>query len=226
MQIKFLPEKERPIEKVCAKGVDKLSNSELIALILRTGTRNKSAIGLGEDILSAMPEGLSGLGGCLLEDLLAIDGIGPSKACSVLAAVELGKRISASIPLEKRCIRRGEDVVQMFMEEMRYLKKEHFKSVLVNSKGEVIAVDDISVGELSSTVIHPREAFQSAIRKSASAVIFVHNHPSGDPTPSGEDIKTTARLIEAGELLGIRVLDHIVIGDGKFAGMTDMGFVE
>ena len=111
------------------------------------------------------------------------------------------------------------------MEEMRYLKKEHFRCVLVNAKGEIITVDDVSVGELSSTVIHPREVFQAAVRKSASAVIFIHNHPSGDPTPSREDIQTTERLIDAGRLLGIRVLDHVIIGNGRFESLGAMGLI-
>ena len=172
-------------------------------------------------MLSAFPGGICDLGGCTLEDLLQIDGIGPSKACSILGAIELGKRIAASMPKERSTITGSEDVAKLFMEELRYRKKEHFKSVLVNTKSEIIAV-----GELSSTIIHPREVFQLAIRKSAAAVIFIHNHPSGDPTPSGEDIETTKRLTEAGKLLGIRVLDHVIIGDGRYASMGAMGLME
>ena len=112
------------------------------------------------------------------------------------------------------------------MEQLRYAKKEHFKSVLVNAKGEIISIDDVSVGELSSTVVHPREVFHMAVRKSAAAVIFVHNHPSGDPDPSREDILTTKRLVQGGELLGIGVLDHIIIGDGKFSSMREMGLID
>lgn len=106
------------------------------------------------------------------------------------------------------------------------MKKEHFRCVLVNAKGEIITVDEVSVGELSSTVVHPREVFSQAIRKSAAAVIFVHNHPSGDPSPSQEDIQTTKRLTDSGELLGIRVLDHIIIGDGKFSSMREMDLID
>lgn len=226
MQIKLLPEDERPVEKAQAKGVDKLSTSELIGLILHTGTRSKSAIGLGEDVLASLPDGLSGLGCCSMEDLLAIDGIGPAKAGRLLAAVELGKRLSASSVPKRQCIAGSDDAAELFMEELRYLKKEHFRCVLLNSKGEIIATDNVSVGELTSTVIHPREVFQAAVRKSAAAVIFVHNHPSGDPSPSGEDIKTTQRLAEAGELLGISVLDHIIIGDGSFVSLRGLGIIK
>ena len=226
MQIKLLPENERPVEKACRQGIDKLSNAELIALILHTGTRNKSAIGLGEDVLSAFSAGIGSLGGCTLEDLLQIDGIGASKACRILSAVELGKRIAKAVPMRRFSVEKPEDIVQLFMEELRYQKKEHFKCVLVNAKAEIIAVDSVSVGELSSTIIHPREVFQLAIRKSAAAVILIHNHPSGDPAPSRQDTETTKRLIEGGKLLGIRVLDHIIIGDGRYVSMGAMGLIE
>lgn len=225
MQIKRLPENERPVEKAQHLGIETLSNAELIALILRTGTKAKSAIGLGEDVLSAFPDGISGLGECTLEELRCIDGIGPAKACGILAAVELGKRISSALPKQRTAIGGSGDIARLFMEELRYLKKEHFRCVLVNTKGEILAVDHVSVGELSSTVIHPREVFRQAIRKSAAAVIFIHNHPSGDPTPSPEDIETTKRLVEAGNLLGIGVLDHVIIGDGRFVSLGAMGLM-
>ena len=111
------------------------------------------------------------------------------------------------------------------MEKLRHEKKEHFKSVLLNTKGDVISCDDISVGELSATVVHPREVFNMAVKKSAAAVIFVHNHPSGDPSPSQEDIDTTYRLVEAGKILGIKVLDHIIIGDGKYESLRGRGII-
>ena len=157
---------------------------------------------------------------------MEVDGIGTMKACTILAAIELGKRIAASPVTEKVSIESSDDVARMFMEELRYMKKEHFRCVLVNAKGEIITVDEVSVGELSSTVVHPREVFSQAIRKSAAAVIFVHNHPSGDPSPSQEDIQTTKRLTDSGELLGIRVLDHIIIGDGKFSSMREMDLID
>lgn len=225
MRIKSLPESERPVEKACNGGIGKLSNSELLAMVIHTGTRNKSAIGLAEDILGLFQEGIGGLGGCTLEELLTVDGIGKTKACSVLAAIELGKRISVCPVAERNAISCSDDVARLFMEDLRYVRKEHFKSVLVNSKGEIIAIDDVSVGELTTTVVHPREAFRLAVRKSAAAVIFVHNHPSGDPSPSKEDAETTLRLIRAGEILGIGVLDHIIIGDGRFSSMREMGLL-
>ena len=226
MQIKSLPETERPVEKACSSGIEVLSNAELLAMIIHTGTKNKSAIGLAEDVLSAFPEGLRGLGNCCLQELTALDGIGSTKACRILGAVELGKRISAMSARERMSISSSDDVAKLFMEELRYVKKEHFKSLLLNAKGDIISIESISVGELSSTVVHPREVFSMAVRKSASAVIFVHNHPSGDATPSEEDIETTRRLMECGVLLGIKVLDHIIIGDGLFCSMREMGHIK
>lgn len=226
MRIKSLPESERPVEKAFRRGIGRLSDAELIALIIHTGTRNKSAIGLSEEVLGAFPEGIGALGGCTLEELLRIEGIGKVKACSLLASVELGRRISSFPAAEKISVENAADVAGIFMDELRYAKKEHFKSVLVNTKGEIISIDDVSVGELSSTVVHPREVFHMAVRKSAAAVIFVHNHPSGDPSPSSEDVATTRRLSEGGELLGISVLDHIIIGDGKFSSMRGMGLID
>ena len=226
MQMKLLPEHERPVEKVWAGGVGKLTNAELLALILHTGTKDKSAIGLAGDVLAAFPEGLGELAVCCPEDLTRIDGIGKTKAAALLAAAELGKRISACPTAERISIEQPEDIARMFMEELRYAKKEYFKSVLVNSKGGILSVDDVSVGALSSAPVHPREVFHMAVRKSAAAVIFVHNHPSGDPSPSREDEVTTRRLIQGGQLLGIQVLDHIVIGDGRYASMRELGLID
>lgn len=225
MRIKLLPENERPVEKACRTGIEKLSNPELLALILHTGVKAKSAIGLAEEVLSLYPDGLNGLGGSSAEDLLKIEGIGKTKACSILAAVELGKRISASSAASRFSIDSADKIAGLFMEELRYRKKEHFKTILVNAKGELIAVDDVSVGELTSTVIHPREVFRLAVRRSAAAVIFIHNHPSGDPTPSRQDLDSTRRLEEGGELLGIRVLDHIIIGDGVYSSLRELGMM-
>ncbi len=226
MQMKSLPENERPVEKVWTGGIGNLSNAELLALVLHTGMRNKSAIGLAGDVLAAFPEGLGELASCCPEDLARIDGIGKTKAAALLAACELGKRISASPAAQRISIEKPGDIARMFMEDMRYAKKEYFKSVLVNSKGGILSIDDISVGELSSAPVHPREVYHMAVRKSAAAVIFVHNHPSGDPSPSREDEVTTRRLVQGGELLGIRVLDHIVIGDGRYASMRELGLID
>lgn len=160
------------------------------------------------------------------EDLVKISGIGPSKAGKLLAAIELCKRISTATVQRRPSAENPNDVADLFMERLRYEKKEHFNAVLINSKGQVIGIDKVSIGELSSTVVHPREAFNNAVKKSAAAIIFVHNHPSGDPSPSPEDLSTTHRLMSVGKILGIRVLDHIIIGNGVFTSLKAIGEME
>lgn len=222
MKIKMLPQEERPVEKVMFKGVSSLSNAELIAILLGSGTREKSAIGLAEEILTADPSGISYLTECSMQELMKINGVGSIKAARIMAGIELGKRISVR-PKERRIrIHGSEDVANLFMEDMRYEKKEFFKVLLLNAKGEILSIETVSVGELTNTPVHPREVFNQAVRKSAAAVIFVHNHPSGDPTPSKDDIETTRRLIECGQILGISVLDHIVIGEGIFSSINSL----
>ena len=225
MRIKSLPEKERPIEKAVAHGVGSLTNTELLALIIHTGTRERSSIHLAEEVLAVCDHGIRDLGTVELEDLTAIRGIGEAKACRIIAAIELGKRMATSRSARGDYLESAGDVACMFMEELRYARKEHFRTVLINTKGQVMSVDSVSVGELSSTVVHPREVFGNAIRKSAAAVILVHNHPSGDPNPSSEDITTTERLVRGGELLGIDVLDHIIIGDGVYCSFREMHLI-
>ncbi|NLD11305.1 MAG: DNA repair protein RadC [Clostridiales bacterium] len=226
MLIRSLPEEERPLEKLIKSGPGALSTTELLALIIHTGTRDNSAIHLAEEVLSICDDGLRGMGSIGLDELLEIGGIGTSKACSILAAIELGKRMAASHGARRVALTNSDEEADLFMEELRYEKKEHFKSVMVNAKGEVISVDNVSVGELSSTIVHPREVFSQAIRKSAAGVILVHNHPSGDPSPSDEDIETTNRLVRGGQVLGIRVLDHIIIGDGSFSSLRAMELIK
>ncbi len=225
MLIKSLPEDERPQEKALRNGVSALSDTELIALILRTGRHNASSLALAEDVLSICDEGLFSMGTFEADDLLKIDGIGPGKASTLMAAVELGKRIAASRKSEKYMVDDPDMIADMFMEDLRYEKKEYFKSVILNTKSEIVAVDNVSVGELSSTIVHPREVFSRAVRKSAYGVVFVHNHPSGDPTPSEEDISTTKRLVEGGKILGIEVLDHVIIGDGRYESMRMLDII-
>ena len=225
MLIKSLPEDERPQEKALRNGVSALSDTELIALILRTGRHNASSLALAEDVLSICDEGLFSMGEFDAEDLLKIEGIGPGKASTLMAAVELGKRIAASRQSSKYVADDPDSIAGMFMEDLRYEKKEYFKSVILNTKSEIVAVDNVSVGELSSTIVHPREVFSRAVRKSAYGVVFVHNHPSGDPTPSEEDISTTKRLVEGGKILGIEVLDHVIIGDGRYESMRMLDII-
>ena len=223
MRIKHLPEDERPVEKSFSMGIESLSNGELLALLINSGTKGKSAMALAEEVLAKDEKGISYLRESSLEELLSINGIGKAKAARIMAAVELGKRI-ASKPTEKRVkIESDEDVAHIFMEDLRYKKKEIFKAVLLDSKGGVISIETGSIGKLTSTLVHPREVFNQAVKKSAAAMVFVHNHPSGDPTPSKEDFNTTDRLVACGDILGIKVVDHIVIGDGRYISIRSMG---
>lgn len=223
MKIKFLPMEERPMEKCLSYGASSLSNRELIALLVNSGTSEKSAMDLAEDIIAKDKSGISYLRTATIEELMAINGIGKVKATRILAAVELGKRLAMKPVKPGMSVADDEDVASLFMEDLRYQKKEMFKVLLLNSKGGVISVETISIGELNSTVVHPREVFNVAIKKSAAAIILVHNHPSGDPEPSSEDYLTTARLFECGNMLGIRVVDHLIIGDGRYISMKAIG---
>ncbi|NCB41429.1 MAG: JAB domain-containing protein [Clostridia bacterium] len=221
--LKELPCDELPREKILSKGVVHLSNTELFAVLIASGTKDESALILAGRILSLEKGSLSKLTQYQPEELQKVKGIGVAKACQIVAAMELGRRI-AVCPNEKRVkLDTPDQVAALFMEEMRYLKKEVFRVALMNVKNEVIMKEDISVGGLNSSGAHPREVFQNALKKGAYSVILVHNHPSGDPTPSSSDILTTHQLVDAGKILGIQVLDHIVIGDGKYISLKQQG---
>ena len=215
MKIKDLPEVERPREKMAMLGAAELSDAELLAVLLRTGCGEKSAIKLAEEIISA-EQGIGFLAECIPEELTRFEGIGMAKACQIVAGLELGKRIATKPKNRKVTVDNPQVIADLFMEKMRYYKKEFFNVIVLNTKGEIVAVENVAIGDLNCTVIHPREIFCCAVKKSASSVIFVHNHPSGNPSPSKEDLNITRRLVEAGNILGIKVLDHIIIGDGVF----------
>ena len=224
MKIKEMPAGERPVEKLFSYGKATLSNSELIGILLGSGTREASAVSLADEIISAAG-GLRGLSELDCEDLIRIRGIGPRKAATIVCALELGRRVSTESSKERMCVRSPESLADLFMEDMRYAHKEYFKVLMLNVKLEIIGLETVSVGELSGAPVHPRESFEPAIRKGAAAVCFAHNHPSGDPTPSDDDLKITRRLMECGDLLGIRVLDHIIIGDGVYSSLKEEGYI-
>ena len=219
--IKNMPISERPREKMITYGCQSLSNAELLAIVLSTGTKDKTAIDLARGILNMSSEGLRTLTNCTMEELMQIRGIGLAKASQVIAAVELGKRIALTTNVNNYKIQGPEDISNLLMEEMRYLNKEIFNIILLNTKNNVIAIENISIGSLNASIVHPREVFNIAIKRSSSAIILAHNHPSGDPKPSTEDINITKRLIEAGTIIGINVLDHIIIGDGIYFSMKE-----
>ena len=219
MNIKKLPDQERPREKLLTQGKEVLNNAELLAILLRTGTREKSALEVAQEIIALNDEGLPGLCDNTPEELARIKGVGKAKACQILAAVELGRRVATHPRKERVSIGNPKDIVDLFMEKMRYYKEEHFSTLLLDTKGKVIEEVEVSVGDLNSAPVHPREVFKQAVKRSAAAVVLVHNHPSGDPTPSRDDLDITMRLVEAARILGVNVLDHIIIGDGVYTSL-------
>lgn len=172
--------------------------------------------------LLARPGGLRALVNSPVEELAALPGIGLAKACAVRAALELGRRLSAE-PGSRPSIKGPADVASLLMEDMRYLEKEQFRVLMLNTKNQVLAVEIVSLGDLTSAIVHPREVFKEAVRRAAAAVILAHNHPSGDPSPSREDFDVTKRVTDAGKILGIEVLDHIVIGDNRYTSLREHG---
>ena len=225
MQIKKMPEAERPQEKMLYGGAGGLSNSELLALIIRTGTGNKSALRLADEVITYANDNTGGLGAAEVRELTGIDGIGEAKACSIVAAMELSKRLISDHQGAVRVrIRDSRQVAEMLMEEMMYEKRELFMTLNLNSKLQVESKAVISIGNLDSAPVHPREVFGPAVRRGAAAVIVAHNHPSGDPSPSPQDVEVTKRLIKASEILGIKLLDHVIVGNGRFTSMKSEGY--
>ena len=225
MQIKKMPEAERPQEKMLYGGPGCLSNSELLALIIRTGTGDKSAVRLADEVISYTNENTGGLGAAEVRELTEIGGIGEAKACSIVAAMELSKRmISDHQGAVKVRIRDSRQVADILTEEMMYEKRELFMTLNLNSRLQVESKSIISIGSLDSAPVHPREVFGPAVRRGAAAVVVAHNHPSGDPTPSPQDRDVTKRLIRASEILGIRLLDHVIVGNGCFTSMKSEGY--
>jgi len=220
--IKDLPVEMRPREKMQSQGPEALSDGELLAILIRVGGRSESALDLANRLL-AQPQGLRFLVEATIEELSRIKGIGLAKASQIKAAVELGRRISLDRGEIRPVIRSPEDVAALLMEKMRFLDREHFQVLTLNTKNQVLGIETAFIGSLNSSIVHPREIFKEAIRRSAAALILVHNHPSGDPNPSPEDLAVTRRLQEAGQLLGIEVLDHVIIGDQRFYSLKQQG---
>ncbi|KYH34477.1 hypothetical protein CLTEP_15250 [Clostridium tepidiprofundi DSM 19306] len=220
LKIKDLPQNERPQERLLRYGPQALSNCELLAVILRTGNREENIISICNRIITESG-GLNGILRASFKDFTNIKGIGNTKAAQLLAVVELSRRFKTFKSGLEYKVLKPEDAANYVMEEMKILYKEHFKIIILNTKKVIISVEEISVGTLNSSMVHPREVFIEAIKKSADSIIVCHNHPSGDPTPSKEDIDVTLRLKECGKLLGIEVIDHIIIGDGTYVSLKE-----
>ncbi|WP_067933005.1 RadC family protein [Alicyclobacillus kakegawensis] len=219
----LLEDTDTPRERLLRCGAQALRNDELLAIILQTGSRSVPVQELARRVIQSVG-GLYGLLDCEVQELVSVPGIGTAKALQIAAAVEMGRRIVRRPSADRLRIRSAEDAAEYVMDRMRYLKKEHFITLHLDTKHCVIAEELISMGSLDASIVHPREIFKSAVKRSASAILCIHNHPSGDPQPSPEDIAVTRRLCEAGRLLGIDVLDHIVVGDGRFVSLRAQGY--
>ena len=223
-RITDLPEDDRPRERLIQTGARALRDAELLAILLRVGRQDASAVNVGMEVLGRVG-GIVGLLHCSTEELCAIPGVGPAKAAQLKAAVEVGKRaVSAPLTTGTR-INSSADLFKHYHARLRDLRHEIFAVVLLDAKNQVIRDVTISEGSLTLSIVHPREVFIPAMRASAAGVIFLHNHPSGDPTPSQEDRVLTARLVSAGALLGIQVLDHLIVGDGRYVSFADQGWL-
>lgn len=223
MKIKDLPLSERPYEKLETYGAENLSNAELLAIIIKTGTKEESSVLIAQKILNLREntdkDNLRFLQDISLKEFMQIKGIGKVKAIQLKAICELTKRISRPINIKKKVIKSPEDVAEMLIPELRYEKREFAKVVILNSKNVVLRVIDVSLGGANFAYIEPRDVLAEAIKMQAPRIILVHNHPSGDVTPSKGDYNVTDRIFEAAELMGIELLDHIIIGDGTYQSL-------
>jgi DNA repair protein RadC len=203
-------------------GPEALSTAELLAIILRVGSRGESAVRLAERLLSEF-EGLGGLARARLAQFAGVPGMGLAKAAQVKAAFELGKRLAASTERDRPAIRSASDAAALVMEDLRYREQECLTAIFLDARNQVIRVKTISIGTLTGSPAHPREIFREALLHGCASLIVCHNHPSGDPSPSADDVNLTRRLVKAGETMGVPMLDHIIIGEGKFVSLKEAG---
>ncbi len=218
-----LPVSERPRERLQKLGIEALSAQEILALILGRGVAGESVMVTAQRLLSRFGS-LKGIASASVEELSEIKGIGVAKASQIKAAFELANRLEGYLEAgEKPLVKTPDDVVGLVRGRLKGKKKEHFLALLLDTRNKLIKVAEISVGSLDSSLVHPREVFKEAISATAASVIFVHNHPSGDPTASEDDIKLTKRLAEAGKIVGIDVLDHIIISDKNYLSLKREG---
>lgn len=227
-KMKTLTEEERPYEKCEKYGAEHLSDIELLAVILRTGSKGENVLGLAKKILYPIfsQEGLLNIHQWTYEQLTAIKGIGKVKAIQLLCISELAKRLAKAAAKEGLDFSTPETIARYYMEDMRHLKQEYMKLLMFNTRTRLIGETDISKGTVNASLITPRELFIEALQKNAVSIILMHNHPSGDPTPSREDILITRRIRDAGALIGIELLDHIILGDNTYVSLGEQGFLK
>lgn len=222
--IRDMPEDDRPRERLVKYGPEALSNAELLAIVLRTGTQKENIINLCTRIFSEY--NIKQLSQANVIKLTEIHGIGIAKASQIAAVFELARKLEGFTEESKKKIRSPADVYSLLYPKMREQKKERLVALLLDTKNQVLREELISIGSLNANIVHPREVFKAALMESCASVILSHNHPSGDPSPSVEDISVTRKLVEGGKLLGIDVLDHVVIGDGSYVSLKDRGLMD
>jgi len=220
--IRDLPQGERPRERLVHYGPGALSTAELLAIILRVGVTGENVVRVAERLL-ARYDGLPGLAQATISELCQEKGLGEAKAAEIKAALELGRRLLVAAPHERPQVRSPADAANLLMAEMSLLAQEHLRTVLLDTRNRVLSIPTIYVGSLNAAAVRVGEVFREAIRASAAGMIVVHNHPSGDPSPSPEDVQVTRMIVEAGALLSIDVLDHLVIGHQRFVSLKERG---
>ncbi len=211
--IRDMPQGERPRERLRDYGPKLLSNTELIAILLRTGIRGENVLAMSNRLLTHF-KGLDGLGRSTFAELCAERGLSEAKTCQLMAALELGRRFISLAPQDRAVINSPQDVANLLQAEMAALEQEHLRVLLLNTRNQVLRTEEVYVGNVNSSIVRPAEVFRPAVRDNAPSIIIVHNHPSGDPTPSPEDVNITRELVAVGKLLSIELLDHLVIGSG------------
>ncbi|MFB5191104.1 RadC family protein [Alicyclobacillus fastidiosus] len=216
---------DSPRERLLHVGPAALRADELLACIMQSGNGRTTVFDIAHRLLESIG-GVYALADVEVSELVNVPGIGRAKAIQIAAAVELGRRIAQKPSDSRLQIRTADDAARYVMDRMRYLKKEHFVTLLLDTKHRLVGEETCSIGSLDASIVHPREIFRLAVRRVASAILCVHNHPSGDPTPSPEDIAVTERLTQSGRVLGIDVLDHLVIGDGRFISLRAAGYMD
>ena len=225
LKILDLPLSERPLEKLLSLGAESLSNSELLAIILRCGVRGENVLSLSQRILSEL-QGLDGIMNASYDEITSINGIKKVKASQILAMAEIFRRFNTLKSNRNEIkISTPKDIYEMLMNEMSNLNQEVLKLVVLNTKNKVIRVKDVFKGSLNSSIVHPREIYSEAVKYGGASIIICHNHPSGDSTPSKEDINTTTRIKECGKIIGIELLDHIIIGNNEYTSLKEKGII-
>jgi DNA repair protein RadC len=222
LSVKQLPPEDRPRERLYHLGAQKLALPELLAVVLGRGTRDASALALAFRLLDGFGDVVT-LGRAGVDELKNVAGIGFVRACQLVAAFEIGKRFAREPGTHTVAIRGPGDIARIIADDMKHLDKEHFKAALLNTKNQILKIVTVSIGSLNASIVHPREILKPAIAASAASIILVHNHPTGDPSPSREDVEFTRRFAKCCDLIGIQLLDHVVIGTNGYRSLKESG---